>query len=121
LILQHGPNFDTPYFSIWSPAARCRFVHFAFYEPNDSSKYAVHETFFAEHLSSGEPLGRIKMELFQDVTPRTAENFRQFCTGETKNAQGRPQGYKGCKFHRVVSINDDSSNRHQPPAESFPA
>jgi len=53
--------------------------------------------------STGEPLGRIKMELFADVTPKTAENFRQFCTGETKNAQGRPQGYKGSKFHRVVS------------------
>lgn len=53
--------------------------------------------------SPGEPLGRIKMELFADVTPKTAENFRQYCTGETKNAQGRPQGYKGSKFHRVVS------------------
>lgn len=42
------------------------------------------------------------MELFANVTPRTAENFRQFCTGETKNAQGRPQGYKGSKFHRVI-------------------
>lgn len=53
---------------------------------------------------TGEPLGRIKMELFADVTPRTAENFRQFCTGECKNAQGRPQGYKNSKFHRVVCL-----------------
>lgn len=43
------------------------------------------------------------MELFADSTPKTAENFRQYCTGETKNAQGYPQGYKGSKFHRVVS------------------
>lgn len=43
------------------------------------------------------------MELFADTTPKTAENFRQYCTGETKNAQGYPQGYKGSKFHRVVS------------------
>ena len=42
------------------------------------------------------------MTLHADVVPKTAENFRQFCTGETKNAQGRPQGYKGSKFHRVV-------------------
>ncbi|KIW04106.1 peptidyl-prolyl cis-trans isomerase H, variant 1 [Verruconis gallopava] len=42
------------------------------------------------------------MELFADVTPKTAENFRQFCTGESKDARGRPQGYKGCKFHRVI-------------------
>ena len=51
----------------------------------------------------GEPLGRVKMELFADTVPKTAENFRQYCTGETKNAQGLPQGYKGSKFHRVVS------------------
>lgn len=44
------------------------------------------------------------MELFKNVVPKTAENFRQFCTGETKNNRGQPQGYKGCKFHRVVSL-----------------
>jgi cyclophilin family peptidyl-prolyl cis-trans isomerase len=44
------------------------------------------------------------MELYKDVVPKTAENFRQFCTGETKDPRGQPQGYKGCKFHRVVSI-----------------
>lgn len=45
--------------------------------------------------------GRIKMELFADIAPKTAENFRQFCTGEhRKNAL--PQGYKGCQFHRVI-------------------
>ena len=51
---------------------------------------------------AGEPLGRIQFELFADVVPKTAENFRQFCTGETKNHLGRPQGYKGSKFHRIV-------------------
>ncbi|EME38363.1 hypothetical protein DOTSEDRAFT_140891 [Dothistroma septosporum NZE10] len=57
---------------------------------------------FFDVALGGEPLGRIKMELFADVTPKTAENFRQFCTGETKNHLGRPQGYKGSKFHRVI-------------------
>ncbi|KAK4629340.1 Peptidyl-prolyl cis-trans isomerase H [Fulvia fulva] len=57
---------------------------------------------FFDVTLGGEPLGRIKMELFADVTPKTAENFRQFCTGETKNHLGRPQGYKGSKFHRVI-------------------
>jgi peptidyl-prolyl isomerase H (cyclophilin H) len=28
--------------------------------------------------------GRIKMELFADIAPKTAENFRQMCTGEFK-------------------------------------
>lgn len=58
--------------------------------------------FCSELTVAGEPLGRVKMELFANVTPRTAENFRQFCTGESKNSKGQPQGYKGCKFHRVV-------------------
>ncbi|KAF2464060.1 putative peptidyl-prolyl cis-trans isomerase [Lindgomyces ingoldianus] len=56
---------------------------------------------FFDITLGGEPLGRIKMEVFKDIVPKTAENFRQFCTGETK-FQGRPQGYKGCKFHRVI-------------------
>ena len=51
----------------------------------------------------GVPLGRIKMQLFSHTVPKTAENFRQLCTGEYKNAQGRPMGYKASKFHRVVS------------------
>jgi peptidyl-prolyl isomerase H (cyclophilin H) len=29
----------------------------------------------------GMEVGRIKMELFADICPRTAENFRQLCTG----------------------------------------
>ena len=49
----------------------------------------------------GQSTGRIKMELFADVAPKCAENFRQFCTGEfMKN--GIPIGYKGCSFHRVI-------------------
>ncbi|KAI9727987.1 MAG: Peptidyl-prolyl cis-trans isomerase H [Chrysothrix sp. TS-e1954] len=58
-------------------------------------------TFFDMTLG-GEPLGRIKMELYANAVPKTAENFRQFCTGEHRDAQGRPQGYKGCRFHRVI-------------------
>ena len=45
--------------------------------------------------------GRIKMELFADVVPKTAENFRQFCTGEYRR-NNLPIGYKGCTFHRVI-------------------
>ncbi|MCJ1313772.1 Peptidyl-prolyl cis-trans isomerase H [Agyrium rufum] len=57
---------------------------------------------FFDITLGGEPLGRIKMELFANQVPKTAENFRQFCTGETKNNLGRPQGYKGSRFHRVI-------------------
>ncbi|KAK9454833.1 cyclophilin-like domain-containing protein [Dipodascopsis uninucleata] len=48
-----------------------------------------------------QPMGRIKIQVFKDKLPKTAENFRQLCTGEYK-VNGVPQGYKGCKFHRVI-------------------
>lgn len=46
-------------------------------------------------------IGRLIFELFADVVPRTAENFRSFCTGEYK-PNNVPLGYKGSTFHRVI-------------------
>ena len=46
-------------------------------------------------------LGRIKIELFADVVPKTAENFRKYCTGERRKAN-KPVGYKDCVFHRII-------------------
>ena len=46
-------------------------------------------------------IGRMIMELYADVCPKTAENFRQFCTGEYKRDKV-PIGYKGATFHRVI-------------------
>jgi len=58
---------------------------------------------FFDITLGGEPLGRITFELYKNVVPRTAENFRQFCTGESRNSRGVPQGYKGSRFHRIIS------------------
>jgi len=50
-----------------------------------------------------EDLGRVVMQLYKDVTPKTAENFRALCTGEKGNGKlGKPLHYKGCTFHRVI-------------------
>lgn len=56
---------------------------------------------FVDVTVGGQEIGRMKMELFADVVPKTAENFRQFCTGEYKK-DGLPIGFKGATFHRVI-------------------
>jgi peptidyl-prolyl isomerase H (cyclophilin H) len=39
---------------------------------------------FLDVAVDGEPLGRVRVQLFSHIVPKTAENFRAFCTGETR-------------------------------------
>ncbi|GAA5916166.1 uncharacterized protein JCM6883_000096 [Sporobolomyces salmoneus] len=58
---------------------------------------------FFDITINGNNAGRIIMELFSDVTPKTAENFRALCTGEKGiGRSGVPLHYKGSKFHRII-------------------
>ena len=51
----------------------------------------------------GRSAGRIVFELFADVVPKTAENFRALCTGEKGTGiSGKPLHYKGSGFHRII-------------------
>lgn len=58
---------------------------------------------FFDITTGGEPTGRIVMELFNGIVPRTAENFRALCVGDQGQAStGQPLHYKGSSFHRVI-------------------
>ncbi|KAM6095039.1 ranBP2-like and GRIP domain-containing protein 4 isoform 2-T2 [Chlamydotis macqueenii] len=52
---------------------------------------------YFEVSADDEPLGHITMELFSNIAPRTAENFRALCTGE------KGFGFKNSTFHRIVT------------------
>ncbi|EGW33665.1 rotamase D [Spathaspora passalidarum NRRL Y-27907] len=59
---------------------------------------------FFDITANGKPKGRIAFELYNDIVPKTAENFRALCTGEKGNSEvsGKPLSYKGSIFHRVI-------------------
>ncbi|WVQ73623.1 peptidyl-prolyl cis-trans isomerase D [Cryptococcus sp. DSM 104548] len=49
-----------------------------------------------------EPAGRITFELFDDVVPKTAKNFKHLCIGDKTNAAGVKLAYAGSAFHRCI-------------------
>jgi len=65
---------------------------------------ATNPRVFFDITIGGAPAGRVEIELFADVTPITAENFRALCTGEKGKGKqtGKPLHFKGCTFHRVI-------------------
>lgn len=54
------------------------------------------EQVYFQVSANGESLGRIVFRLFDDVVPKTAQNFRELATGQNGF------GYKGSPFHRVI-------------------
>ena len=59
---------------------------------------------FLDIMIGGSPKGRVEIELFVNVVPRTTENFRCLCTGEKGVARisGKNLHFKGSSFHRVI-------------------
>ena len=51
----------------------------------------------------GKPAGKIVIELFDDVCPKTTENFRSLCTGDKGTGKsGKPLHFLNSVFHRVI-------------------
>lgn len=61
------------------------------------------KTYF-DLTGAGVQKSRVVFELYDDVVPRTTENFRALCTGEKgiSEKSGKPLTYKGSLFHRVI-------------------
>jgi len=77
--------------------------------PDESNKKSASEPsprpkVFLDVRQGGKNLGKIILSLYNDVTPRTAENFRALCTGEKGKGKttSKPLHFKGSTFHRVI-------------------
>lgn len=59
---------------------------------------------FIELQIGNQPVGEVVIELFADLVPKTAENFRGLCTGEYgRGAQTNKQlSFVGCKVFRIL-------------------
>ena len=59
---------------------------------------------FMDLQTGGRKVGRLVIELFADVVPKTAENFRCLCTGERGLGQktSKALSFKNTIFHRVI-------------------
>ena len=50
-------------------------------------------------------IGKVLIELAQDITPKTVENFVQHCTStntNNSNNNNNNNGYKGTSIHRII-------------------
>lgn len=61
-----------------------------------AAKRRANPRVFLKMRIGSEEIGRMVVELFSDVVPKTADNFRCLCTGE------KGFGYKGSPFHRII-------------------
>ncbi|XP_062596471.1 uncharacterized protein LOC134257913 [Saccostrea cucullata] len=62
-----------------------------------------HDYVYLDVSIGEEPAGRLVIELFSDIVPRTCENFKALCTGEKgKSESDYTLHYLNTLFHRIV-------------------
>lgn len=71
--------------------------------PPNHNLDALPRAFIDVAVGSASPR-RMVFALYTDSVPKTAENFRQLCTGEHEGttARGKPFHYKGSVLHRMI-------------------
>lgn len=80
---------------------------------------------FLDITIGGMSIGRIIIRLYDDILPRTCENFKCLCTGEkgVGKVTGQPLTYEGSIFHRIIPgfmcQGGDFSNRNGTGGESI--
>ncbi|KAJ7206850.1 putative CPR1-cyclophilin [Mycena pura] len=58
--------------------------------------------FFDIEIGENGPVKRVEFELYDDVVPLTAENFRKLCQGLDKKGEESEDTYRGSSFHRII-------------------
>ncbi|THU48311.1 hypothetical protein C4D60_Mb09t24900 [Musa balbisiana] len=88
----------------FSPTAQTKVFLVCFLKTQAGKMAKRNPIVFLDVAIDGNAAGRLMFELFADIVPKTAENFRALCTGEmgfglmTK----KPLHYKGSIFHRII-------------------
>ncbi|EIE27802.1 cyclophilin-type peptidyl-prolyl cis-trans isomerase [Coccomyxa subellipsoidea C-169] len=72
--------------------------------PKNKRRNRENPLVFFDVSIGGHAAGKIVFELFKDVVPKTAENFKQLTTGEAGIgvATNLPLQFKGTPFHRII-------------------
>lgn len=70
--------------------------------PGDYSDPSNPKVFFDVQIGDQE-IKRMEFELYKNLVPKTAENFRALCTGEKGEGKaGKPLHFKNSIFHRLI-------------------
>lgn len=86
-----------------SSASFFAFTPMCLYKPYHTPVETNPVVFMDFTIGNSEPK-RVTFELFADVVPKTAENFRALCTGEKGVGRlGKPLHYKGSISHRNIN------------------